>query len=79
MLEFIRSWCTCRGYFDVDNGLFKKIGKFGTIMAENSEFRPTSLKTDRFLYYSTTLYTEEISSDMYKPFIQMWLTTTAWQ
>ena len=38
ILEFIRSWSICRGYFDVKAGFFKKIGEFGTIMAENSEF-----------------------------------------
>ena len=38
VLEFIRSWSICRGYFDVPAGFFKKIGEFGTITAENSAF-----------------------------------------
>ena len=36
ILEFIRSWSICRGYFDIKAGFFKKIAQFGTIMAENS-------------------------------------------
>lgn len=33
LLEFIRSWCFCGGYFSVKQGFFKKIGDFGCIMA----------------------------------------------
>lgn len=63
LLEFIRSWCFCRGYFSVDQGSFKKIADFGCIMAENYNFVPTTKKKDRFLYYATTMYTEEIPVD----------------
>lgn len=38
VLEFIRSWTVCRGYFDVAAGYFKKVSEFGTIMAENSNY-----------------------------------------
>jgi hypothetical protein len=69
VLEFIRSWTICRGYFDVKASHFKNIGEFGSIMAENSEFQATSKKQERFSYLTTTLYCEEITIDKYKPFI----------
>lgn len=50
VLEFIRAWSICRGYFDVSAGFFKKVGEFGTIMAENSEYTATSNKKDRFAF-----------------------------
>ena len=79
VLEFIRSWSICRGYFDVPAGFFKKIGEFGTMTAENSAFQATSRKTDRFVHDTTTIYCEEITVDKYKPFVQTWFTTTCWQ
>ena len=78
VLEFIRSWSICRGYFDVKAGFFKKVGEFGTVLAENSEFVATSKKQERFLFSTTTLYCDEISIDKYKPFINTWLTTAVW-
>ena len=50
VLEFIRAWTICRGYFDVAAGFFKKVGEFGTVMAENSEYVATSNKKDRFAF-----------------------------
>ena len=78
VLEFIRAWTTCRGYFDVAAGYFKKVGEFGTIMAENSEYVATSGKKDRFAFQTTTVYCEEISIESSKPFVQTWFTTDAW-
>ena len=69
VLEFLRSWTICRGYFDVNAGYFKNIGEFGTIMAENSEFQATSKKNERFAFHTATLYCEEITIEKYKPFI----------
>jgi hypothetical protein len=60
LLEFLRSWCFCRGYFSTKQGFFKKIGDFGCIMAQNSNFVANTHKSERFLFYSTTLYCEEI-------------------
>ena len=42
VLEFIRAWTICRGYFDVKAGFFKKVGEFGTVMAENCDYQATS-------------------------------------
>ena len=78
VLEFIRSWSISRGYFDVPAGYFKKVGEFGTVLAENSEFVATSKKQERFLFSTTTLYCDEISIDKYKPFVNTWLTTAVW-
>lgn len=39
ILEFLRTWCVSKGYYDIKRGFFKNIGDFGTIMAENSEYR----------------------------------------
>jgi hypothetical protein len=69
VLEFIRSWTTCRGYFDVKAGYFKKVGDFGTIMAENIDYQATSNKKDRFGFQTTSLYCEEIGIEQAKPFI----------
>ena len=69
MLEFIRAWTICRGYFDVRAGFFKKVAEFGTLMAENSEYVATSSKKDRFNFHMNTLYCEEISIENSKPFI----------
>ena len=78
VLEFVRAWTICRGYFDVAAGYFKKVGDFGSIMAENSEYMATTNKKDRFAFLTTTLYCEEISIENSKPFIQTWFTTDAW-
>jgi len=78
VLEFIRAWTICRGYFDVKAGFFKKVGDFGTVMAENSEYVATSQKKDRFAFQMTSLYCEEISIENAKPFIQTWFTTDSW-
>lgn len=63
VLEFIRTWCTTKGYFDLANGLFKNIKNIATIMAENSDYRKNYCKAEgkeplnsRFLFYSNTLY-----------------------
>ena len=69
VLEFIRAWTICRGYFDVTAGFFKKVGEFGTVMAENSEYVATSNKKDRFSFQTTSVYCEEISIENAKPFI----------
>ena len=50
VLEFIRAWTICRGYFDVGAGYFKKVAEFGTVMAENSTYQATTKKTDRFSF-----------------------------
>lgn len=49
ILEFIRTWSVRQGYFDLQAGIFKNIGEFSTIIAENSEFQSTNNKQDRFL------------------------------
>jgi hypothetical protein len=56
LLEFLRSWSFARGYFSVEKNTFKKVADFGCIVAENSMFRATQKKSERFLYYTTTLY-----------------------
>jgi len=78
LLEFLRSWCFCRGYFSIKQGLFKKVRDFGCIMAENSNFVATTHKSERFLFYSTTLYCEEIPMEGFKHYVQNWLTTGQW-
>lgn len=78
LLEFIRSWSFCRGYFSIDKATFKKVADFGCIMAQNSQFQPNSNKKERYLYYANTLYCEEIGVDQYKLFIQSWLTSQFW-
>ena len=76
ILEFLRTWCMSKGYYDVQKGYFKNIGNFGTIMAENSEYRKSFCKfsgkepiESRFLYYSNTIYIEEYDLERYKLFI----------
>ena len=39
VLEFIRTWCVSKGYYDIQKGFFKNIGEFATISAENSDYR----------------------------------------
>lgn len=46
ILEFLRTWCVSKGYYDIKRGFFKNIGEFGTIMAENSEYRNTYCKAE---------------------------------
>ena len=78
LLEFMRSWSFCRGYFSVERQSFKKVSHFGVITAENINYKPTSKKQDRFLHHTTTLYCNEIEQDQFKYFIQSWLTSNAW-
>ena len=74
LLEYFRSWCLNKGYYDTQNGYFKNIGQFGTIMAENIKYKPTVNKSDRFLFYVNSIYTEEIGMDKFKHFVSTWLT-----
>jgi len=74
LLEYFRSWCLNKGYYDTQNGYFKNIGQFGTIMAENIKYKPTTSKTDRFMFYVNSIYTEEIEMDKFKHFVSTWLT-----
>ena len=74
LLEYFRSWCLNKGYYDTQNGYFKNIGQFGTIMAENIKYQSTSNKHDRFSFYVNSIYTEEIGMDKFKHFVSTWLT-----
>jgi hypothetical protein len=76
LLEFLRTWCISKGYFDTKKGYFKKIGDFGTISAQNSEYRSKLAKVDgkqplnsRFLNYTNSFYCEEFTTDRFKSFI----------
>ena len=70
LLEFIRTWCVSKGYYDFQKGMFKSIGEFGTIMAKNSEYKsPNGDFNSRFPFYASTLYADEYEFDRYKIFI----------
>lgn len=85
VLEFLRTWCMSKGYYDINKGFFKSIGNFGTIMAENSDYRRNYCKVagrspleSRFLFYANSLYVDEYDFDRYKQFVQHWLTSKMW-
>jgi len=88
VLEFFRSWCSCKGYYDMQEGLFKHLGDFGLMMGENCDYRrsycgvggktPLESQSNRFLFYSNTLYQDEYDSERIKIFIQHWLTSKMW-
>ena len=46
VLEFLRTWCMSKGYYDLGKGFFKNIGQFGVVMAENSEYRKSYCKLE---------------------------------
>ena len=46
ILEFVRTWCQTKGYFDLKIGMFKQIADFGTVSAENSDYRRTYCKVE---------------------------------
>ena len=69
LLEFVRAWSFCKGYYSIQKQTFKKVKGFGVIMAENINFESTSTKSDRFLSHATTMYCNEIGQDQYKFFI----------
>jgi hypothetical protein len=76
IVEFMRSWCTTNGYFDVGAGFFKRIADFSVIMAQNSSYRVDKCKLEgrerlrnRFLYYTNTQYTDEMPIEGYKSFV----------
>lgn len=85
IFEFLRTWSISRGYYDIQKGFFKNIAEFGTVMAENSEYRKTQYKVDgrhndqqRFMFYATTIYQDEFEMEKCKIFIQHWLTSKMW-
>ena len=39
ILEFLRTWCMSKGYYDIDQGFFKGVGHFTTVTTENSDYR----------------------------------------
>ena len=47
-------------------------------MAENTNFVATNHKSERFLFYSTTLFCDEIKMENFKHYVQNWLTTGQW-
>ena len=39
ILEFLRTWCMSKGYYDISQGFFKGVGNFTTVCAENTDYR----------------------------------------
>lgn len=85
IIEFIRTWTKAGGYFDVGAGFFKRITDFSVIMAQNSDYRVNKCKVEgreplknRFLFYTTTQYADEMPIESYRPFVQHWLTSKMW-
>lgn len=39
ILEFLRTWCMSKGYYDIQQGFFKGVGNFVTVTTENTEYR----------------------------------------
>lgn len=89
VMEFIRTWCMSKGYYDMEEGFFKGVGHFTTVCAENSDYRKSeqtkfpgrSPVSSRFLFYSNTLYLDDYDSqgiDRFKSLGQQWLTSKVW-
>lgn len=85
ILEFMRTWTQSYGYFDVSAGFFKRIADFAVVMAQNSTYRVSKCKlagrqplSNRFLFYTSTQYIDEMPVERFKPFLQHWLTSKAW-
>lgn len=41
ILEFLRTWCMSKGYYDIQEGFFKGVGNFVTVTTENTDYRRT--------------------------------------
>jgi hypothetical protein len=39
ILEYVRTWCMSRGYYDLQQGFFKGVGHFTTVSGETSTYR----------------------------------------
>ena len=39
VLEFLRTWCMSKGYYDIGQGFFKGVTNFVTVATENTEYR----------------------------------------
>ena len=67
LLEFMRTFCIAKGYYDLKMGLFKNITGFGALFSQNSEYRTSnycknqerSQMKSRFLFYTCTLYHDD--------------------
>lgn len=61
VVEFMRTWTSSNGYFDVVAGFFKRIADFSIVMAQNSNYRVDKCKVqgrkplkNRMLFYTNT-------------------------
>ena len=79
ILEFLRTWCMSKGYYDLQQGFFKGIGNFTTVCAENTDYRRSEQTKfpgrhpiqSRFLFYCNSIYLDEYDStglERYKVF-----------
>lgn len=89
ILEFLRTWCMSKGYYDIQQGFFKGVGQFVTACTENTDYRRAeTLKfpgraplNSRFLFYANSIYLDEFDAsgtERFKSFAQQWLTSRLW-
>lgn len=70
VLEFLRTWCMSKGYYDIGQGFFKGVTNFVTVATENTDYRRSETTQfpgrdpvhSRFLFYSNTVYFDDIDA-----------------
>lgn len=77
--EFFRMWEAYGGYYHLENGYFVNVNKLRVLCSSNPKYRPDiGNKSERFTYYTNTIYFDELDNDRFRMFIQNWLTNKSW-
>jgi hypothetical protein len=76
--EFFRMWDTYGGYYHLENGYFVNIDKLRLVCSSNPSLASKGVESNRFTYYTNTIYFDELDNDRFRMFVQNWLTNKSW-
>jgi len=77
--EFFRMWDNYGGYYHLENGYFVNVEKLKILCSSNPKLTNASTnKSDRFTFYTNTIYFDDLDNDRFRIFIQNWLTNKSW-
>ena len=76
--EFFRMWEIYGGYYHMENGYFLNVNELRVLCASNPQVKRVKSQSDRFTYYTNTIYFDELDNDRFRMFVQNWLTNKSW-
>lgn len=76
--EFFRMWDLYGGYYRPENGHFVNVEELRVLCSSNPQVKRIKSQSDRFTYYTNTIYFDELDNDRFRIFVQSWLTNKSW-